>query len=74
VGSPGLHCIQYQEYRLVGKGSAQKETPLDESKLMTAEECAMIILDGIEKRKRTIVMTSQGKLTVFLKSKILPGF
>ncbi|MNE95121.1 short chain dehydrogenase [compost metagenome] len=40
---------------------------------MSSETCARIILDGIEKRKRTIVMTSQGKLTVLL-SKLLPGF
>jgi short-subunit dehydrogenase len=53
-------------------GSAQAETPLDEKKLMTAEECAHIIIKGIENRKRTIVMTGQGKLAVWL-NKLLPG-
>ena len=71
--APGFTASNIRNTALSAAGSAQKETPLDESKLMTAEECAMIILDGIEKRKRTIVMTTQGKLTVFL-SKILPGF
>lgn len=47
-------------------GSAQKETPLDEKKLMSSEECATIILDAVEKRKRTVVMTTQGKLTVWV--------
>ena len=44
----------------------QGESPLDESKLMTAEECAGHIINAIEKRKRTLVLTFTGKQTVFL--------
>jgi len=33
---------------------------------MTGKECAKRILSAIEKRKRTIVMTFQGKQTVFM--------
>ena len=39
---------------------------MDEGKMMTAEECAEHILDAIEKKKRTIVLTGTGKQTVFL--------
>ncbi|RQO31398.1 short chain dehydrogenase [Taibaiella sp. KBW10] len=71
--APGFTASNIRNTALAADGSAQKETPLDESKLMSSETCARIILDGVEKRKRTIVMTGQGKLTVFL-SKFLPGF
>lgn len=64
--APGFTSSNIRNTALAANGKAQKETPLDESKLMSAEQCAEIILHGIEQRKRTIVMTSQGKLTVFL--------
>jgi short-subunit dehydrogenase len=46
---------------------------MNESKLMSAAACAAIILKGIEKRKRTIIMTTQGKLTVWM-NKFFPSF
>jgi len=70
---PGFTSSNIRNVARAADGSAQKETPLDEGKLMSAETCAGIILDAAEKRKRTVVMTSQGKLTVLL-SKLLPGF
>jgi short-subunit dehydrogenase len=39
---------------------------MDEGKMMSAETCAVHILDAIEKRKRTLVLTSTGKRTVLL--------
>ena len=42
------------------------ETPMDESKMMSAEECAAHILTAIRKKKRTLVLTFTGKRTVFL--------
>ncbi len=70
--SPGFTASNIRNVARSSDGSAQAETPLDESKLMSAEECARRIMDGIENRKRTIVMTSQGKLAVWL-NKLLPG-
>lgn len=70
--SPGFIASNIRNVARGADGSAQKETPLDESKLMSAEECASIIIEGIEKRKRTIVMTSQGKLTVLI-NKLFPS-
>ncbi len=70
--SPGFTASNIRNVARSSDGTAQAETPLDESKLMTAESCATIILDGIDRRKRTIVMTSQGKLAVWL-NKLLPG-
>lgn len=70
--SPGFTSSNIRNTARSSNGTAQAETPLDESKLMSAEECARIILNGIEKRKRSIIMTGQGKLTVWM-NKLFPS-
>lgn len=70
--SPGFTASNIRNVARGSDGSAQGETPLDEGKLMTAEQCADIILTAIDKRKRTVVMTGQGKLTVWM-NKLLGG-
>ena len=69
---PGFTSSNIRNVARSADGSPQKETPLEENKLMSAEECAGVILDAAAKKKRTIVMTSQGKLTVLL-NKLFPG-
>jgi len=71
--SPGFTASNIRNVARTADGSSQAETPLNESKLMTAEECARRVLDGVEQRKRSIVMTTQGKLAVWL-NKLLPSF
>lgn len=44
---------------------------MDEGKMMTAEECAKHILNAIKNKKRTLVLTFQGKETVLL-NKLFP--
>ena len=63
---PGFTTSNIRNAALNSKGEAQGESPMDESKMMTAEECAEIIIHAIEKRKRTVVMTFTGKRTVFM--------
>jgi short-subunit dehydrogenase len=70
--SPGFTASNIRNVARSSDGSAQAETPLDESKLMTADECAARIIAGVEQKKRTIVMTTQGKLTVWI-NKLFPG-
>ncbi len=70
--SPGFTASNIRNVARSRDGSAQAETPLDEGKLMPAEECARIIMDGVEKRTRTIVMTRQGILAVWL-NKLFPS-
>jgi short-subunit dehydrogenase len=70
--SPGFTASNIRNTARSKDGTPQKETPLDEGKLMSAEECARQILNGIEQDKRTIVMTRQGKLTVLL-NKFFPS-
>jgi len=70
---PGFTASNIRNTALNGQGNSQEETPLDEAKLMTAEAVADVIINAIKKRKRTLVLTGMGKLTVLL-SKLLPGF
>jgi short-subunit dehydrogenase len=70
--SPGFTSSNIRNVARSADGSSQGETPLDETRLMSAHQCAEIILDGIKKRKRTIIMTAQGKLTVWL-NKLFAG-
>jgi short-subunit dehydrogenase len=70
--SPGFTSSNIRNVARTADGGTQEETPLEESKLMSAEECATRILDAAERRKRSIVMTTQGRLTVWL-SKLFPG-
>jgi short-subunit dehydrogenase len=64
--SPGFTSSNIRNAALDKDGKPQKENPLDETKLMSAEVCAKHIIHAIEKRKRTQVLTFMGKLTVFL--------
>jgi short-subunit dehydrogenase len=64
--SPGFTTSNIRNAALNSEGVGQGESPMDESKLMSAETCAKYILGAIEKRKRVLVLTFTGKLTVFL--------
>jgi short-subunit dehydrogenase len=63
---PGFTASNIRNAALDGEGNSQGESPIDESKLMSADECAHHILVAMEKRKRTLVLTSNGKQTVFV--------
>ena len=70
--SPGFTASNIRNTALNKQGRSQSETPLDEQKLMSAEEVASRIVQGIVQRKRTLVMTTQGKLTVWM-NKLFPA-
>ena len=70
--SPGFTASNIRNAALDSKGNRLGEGVLDESKLMSAETCAKYILNAIEKRKRVLVLTFTGKLTVFL-NKFFPS-
>ncbi len=69
---PGFTASNIRNTALSADGSQQGESPRDESKMMSAEEVAIHVINAIEKRKRTLVLTSQGKLTVLL-NKFFPA-
>ncbi|MBB2149115.1 SDR family oxidoreductase [Pedobacter gandavensis] len=72
VACPGFTASNIRVTALAKDGHAHGETSMEEGKMMTADEVANRIVDGIAARKRTLIMTGQGKLTVWL-NKLLPG-
>jgi len=68
VAAPGFTASNVRNVALTADGSSQGETPRDESKMMSAEECARLIANAVVKRKRELVMTFvEGKFPVWLK-------
>ncbi len=63
---PGFVASNIRNTALNAQGEAQTETPLNEHKLMSADECARHIAQAILKRKRNVLMDFQGKLTVWV--------
>lgn len=71
--SPGFTASNIRNVALDKDAKPQKENPMDEGKMMTAEQCAEYILKAIEKRKRTLVLTFLVKQAVFM-NKFFPGW
>lgn len=67
IVAPGFTQSSIRKVALMADGSAQGESPRNEEKMMSAEKVAFHIARGIEKRKRTVVLTMQGKTVATLK-------
>ncbi len=63
---PGFTASNIRNTALSKDGTAQGESPRDEEKMMQPEEVAEALIKAIEKRKRTLVLTRQGKLMTFM--------
>jgi len=72
VVAPGFTASNIRNIALNADGKSQGESPRDESKMMTSAQVAGYILHATSKRKRDLVLTTQGKLAVFL-NKWIPG-
>jgi short-subunit dehydrogenase len=70
---PGYTASNIRNTALNNEGKQQGDSPLEEGKLMSAEAVAQHIVQGIICRKRTIILTLQGKMTVWL-NKFFPAF
>jgi len=66
VACPGFTASGIRNASLGPDGKSQKESPLDESKLMTADQVAGHIFNAVSRRKRDLILTVNGKLTVWL--------
>jgi short-subunit dehydrogenase len=69
---PGFTASNIRKRSMMQDGSPQGESPRREERMMTAEECAAHIYRATVRRKRTLILTFQGKLVVFL-NKWLPS-
>ena len=63
---PNFTASNIRNAALTHDGTPQGESPLEEGKLMTAQQCANKIVRAIERRKRTLVMGLGSKLEVFI--------
>ncbi len=70
--APGFTASNIRHAALMADGLAQNDTPRDEGKMMSSEKVAHFLREAVVERRRTLILTAQGKLTVFL-NKWLPG-
>ncbi|SDM26483.1 SDR family oxidoreductase [Siphonobacter aquaeclarae] len=73
TAAPGFTASNIRFASLGKDGSQTGETMRDEDRMMSAEEVATHLYKAVVNRKRELVLTTQGKLTVFL-NKLFPGF
>lgn len=64
---PGFVASEVRSRALGPDGKPLGESPVQEDKVMTVEECATIIIKAMAKRKREVVMTTLGKVGQWLK-------
>ena len=69
---PGVVATQIRHRGFNARGEAAGSSGLKEDDAMSVEECARLIIDGSDARRREIVMTAKGKLGRFMKL-IAPG-
>jgi dehydrogenase/reductase SDR family member 7B len=73
VACPGFTASEIRNAALAADGSVQGESPREEAMMMSAEEVAAEIYTAVVKRKRDLVLTTNGKLTVLL-NKFFPAW
>ena len=73
IACPGFTASNIRNTALSANGNAQGESPREEDKMMTAEEVAEHIYNGVINKKQQVILTTEGKLAVFL-SKFFPKF
>ena len=64
---PGVVATQIRHNGFNAAGKAAGASGLKEDNAMSIEECAQLILQGMETRQREVVMTAKGKLGRWLK-------
>ena len=65
VYAPGYTSSMVRRNALTADGSAQGETPLDESRLMSAEKVAFKLARALYRRRSQVTLTFLGRLTIF---------
>lgn len=73
IACPGFTSSNIRKSALLADGSSQGKSPLEEGKIMSAEEVADHIYSAVRKRKKILTLTTQGRLTVFM-NKLFPSW
>jgi short-subunit dehydrogenase len=71
VIAPGFTSTEIRKHALLADGSEQRESQMDEQKLMSPEYVAKWILKGVLKNKRNKILTLEGRLTALFQ-RIIP--
>jgi short-subunit dehydrogenase len=66
LACPGFTASNIRNVALNSEAKSQGESSMEEDKMMTAADVAIRIVDGVAQRKRQLIMTRQGKLTVLM--------
>lgn len=64
---PGFVSTEIREHVLGGDGKSLGISHVKESKVMSVETCAKLIINAAAKRKRELVMTLRGKIGLWMK-------
>lgn len=67
VACPGFTATGIRKNALSAKGSPQSASPRDEGKMMNASQVSDYIYHAVANRKRDLILTGNGKLTVWMK-------
>ena len=71
IAAPGFTQSNIRKAALMADGKPQGNTPLNESKLMSAQSVANSIVKGVLKRKRNIILSFEGKFSVLVQ-RVIP--
>ena len=66
IFAPGFTASNIRLRALTADGTPQGETPRKEEKMMSADKVAHHLVEGVYKRKREVILSPIGKLTVLL--------
>ena len=72
IAYPGVVTTQIRHRGFNAQGRPLGKSGLREDDAMSVEECARLVVDGMERRQRDIVMTAKGKIGRFIKL-LAPG-
>lgn len=72
IAFPGVVATRIRYHGLNARGEAAGVSGLKEDEAMSAAECARLIIEGMNRRRREVVMTTRGKLGRFVKL-LAPG-
>lgn len=73
IACPGFTATAIRDKALNKDGLVQGESPRNEKVMMTADEVAVAVFKAVKKRKRDLILTTNGKLTVLL-NKFFPAW
>ncbi len=71
IAAPGFVQSNVRVSALTANGTPQGKSPRNENRMMTSEQAARKIVKGIKHRRRNIILSAKGKLSVLFQ-RILP--